>query len=233
VPSILRFAPYPSTRSQSPVMLAFGGPQCPKTNPPGEPGMTSPRQPRPLSSFIGTRSIGAEKAGIADGRFADRTEAFSRGNVLVSFLYMGISAVVDLDGESIVWARNGPWRLQHEPMLLDTGRMLLFDNQGGGDGVSRILEFDPIRMQPFWSYEGPATEPLFSASCGAVQRLDNGNTLITESDAGRAFEVTNASEIVWEFVSPHRAGDDGDLVATLFDLIRIPADSPPDWVEQR
>jgi len=42
--------------------------------------------------------------------------------------------------------------------------------------------------------------------------------------------VTRSKEIVWEFVSPHRAGDRGELVATLFDLTRIPADSPPGWI---
>lgn len=167
---------------------------------------------------------------VLDGRFAHRTQAFARGNVLVSFLYMGVIAVVNLDRESVVWARSGPWRMQHEPMLLGDGAMLIFDNMGGGEGVSRVLEFDPISMQPDWSFTGGVDEPFYSASCGAVQRLANGNTLITESDAGRAIEVTRSNEIVWEFVSPHRAGDGGELVATLFDLTRIPADSPPGWI---
>ena len=34
-----------------------------------------------------------------------------------------------------------------------------------------------------------------------AQRLPNGNTLITESDAGRVFEVTEGGDIVWEFVN--------------------------------
>ena len=43
---------------------------------------------------------------------------------------------------------------------------------------------------------------FFSELCGTCQRLPNGNTLITESTRGRAFEVTPDKEIVWEFVSP-------------------------------
>ena len=31
------------------------------------------------------------------------------------------------------------------------------------------------------------------------QRLPNGNTLITEADTGRVFEVTRKGEVVWEF----------------------------------
>ena len=36
-----------------------------------------------------------------------------------------------------------------------------------------------------------------------MQRLANGNTLITESVNGRAFEVTADGRIVWEFLAPH------------------------------
>ena len=36
-----------------------------------------------------------------------------------------------------------------------------------------------------------------------MQRLPNGNTLITEGSDGRVFEVTPEHEIVWEFISPY------------------------------
>jgi hypothetical protein len=52
--------------------------------------------------------------------------------------------------------------------------------------------------------------------------LKNGNTLIVESDNGRAFEVTPEKEIVWEYNSIYRAGEKGKYVATLLDLVRIP-----------
>ena len=38
-----------------------------------------------------------------------------------------------------------------------------------------------------------------------MQRLPNGNTLITEGSDGRVFEVTPDHKIVWEFVSPYKA----------------------------
>jgi hypothetical protein len=38
-----------------------------------------------------------------------------------------------------------------------------------------------------------------------VQRLPNGNTLITEGAFGRIFEVTAAGETVWEYVVPYFA----------------------------
>jgi hypothetical protein len=57
-----------------------------------------------------------------------------------------------------------------------------------------------------------------------ARRLPNGNTLIVESQAGRAIEVTPDQEIVWEFVHPHRAGPQDELIAQLFDVVRLPPD---------
>ena len=62
-----------------------------------------------------------------------------------------------------------------------------------------------------------------------VRVFPNGNTLVTESDAGRAFEVTPSGEIVWEFLSPWRAGEAGELVATLFEVVRLPPDFDTSW----
>ena len=76
-------------------------------------------------------------------------------------------------------------------------------------------------------------DPFFTATCGTAERLPNGNTLITESDNGRAFEVTPDKEIVWEFYNPHRAGPDDEYIATLFEVIRLPSDFPTDWVGDR
>src|SRR5690606_36181070 len=109
----------------------------------------------------------------------------------------------------------------------------LFDNLGGRDpriGRSRVLEIDPATGAVTWSYEGTVKTPFQSDTCGSCQRMPNGNTVITESDHGRAFEVTRDGEIVWEFVSPHRAGERNELIATLFELIRLPPDFPLDWL---
>jgi hypothetical protein len=37
-------------------------------------------------------------------------------------------------------------------------------------------------------------------------------------------------EIVWEFHNPHRAGDNNELVATLFEMVRVDEDFFP-WLE--
>lgn len=158
----------------------------------------------------------------------DAGPAFRAGNVLVSMRELDAIAIVDMQREVVAWAGRGPFRRQHDPHVLPGGAILLFDNSGLGRR-SRALEFDPETAEAGWAYSGSDADFLYSKWCGAVQRLENGNTLITESDNGRALEVTRQGDRVWEFHSPHRAGEGGRFVATLFELERLPQDFPIDW----
>lgn len=167
---------------------------------------------------------------VFDGRLAKVNPIFKAGNLLISVLYLDLLAIVDPDQSSVVWATTGSWKRQHEPILLEENAMLLFDNQGLG-AASRVMEFDPTTLQIRWEYRGDKKNPFYSAECGTSYRLPNGNTLINESLFGRSFEVTADKTIVWEFLNPHRAGKDGQLIATLFDLVRLPPDFPLSWAK--
>jgi hypothetical protein len=166
---------------------------------------------------------------VLDGKQKEGLSAFQAGNVLVSFPYLNTIAVLDMDSEKIVWALSGFWISQHQPTLLDTGNILVLDNQGDS-GKSRVVELDPLIQEVVWSYEGSKFD-FFTKTCGSNQRLVNGNTLITESDFGRAFEVTPEHEIVWEYYTPNRTGVNNELIATLFEVIRMDPEEPLDWLE--
>lgn len=120
------------------------------------------------------------------------------------------------------------------------GNILVFDNGGwAGYGYfgmpshvrlwSRVIEFNPVTFNIVWQYSYivlnwwfPRTgenHRFFSYYISSAQRLPNGNTLITEGSNGRVFEVTNKSEIVWEYDTPTR-------VNQLYRAYRI----PPEWV---
>jgi hypothetical protein len=170
---------------------------------------------------------------LLDGRLAERLPAFRRGRALVSMLIPNAIAVVDLERGEVAWALQGGFRSQHDPKLLANGHILLFDNRGADPWKSRVLELDPQSGEVAWSYAGSAERPFFSQSCGAAERLPNGNTLVSESDAGRAFEVTPDGKIVWEYYNPHRAGEREELIATLFEMVRLPPDFPTDWAGPR
>lgn len=91
------------------------------------------------------------------------------------------------------------------------GNILVFDNQGGSGypavsfqistGSSRVVEIDPSTKEIVWEYRPGSS--FFSAFTSLARRLPNGNTVITEGQTGRVFQVTKAGEIVWEYVSPH------------------------------
>lgn len=156
--------------------------------------------------------------------------AFRPGRVLVCFRELHAVAVVDLDRERVVWLQQGPWGMPHQPTVLEDGRLMVFDNMGH-QGFSRVVEFDVPRGEVVWQYAGDPPESLFSIFSGSAQRLPGGTTLVTESYAGRALEVTREGRVVWEFVSPHRAGERGELVAVLSEVLRLPPDTPLGWLE--
>ncbi len=167
---------------------------------------------------------------VLDGSLAERIPAFRKGNVLLSMRQLSLLAVLDMDSEQIVWVSSGLWFEQHDPKVLRNGNILVFDNRGD-DGKSRVIEFDPVSGEVVWVYAGSDGNMFFTKMCGASHRLPNGNTLATESDYGRAFEVTPEGEIVWEFLNPHYAGKSENLIATLFDVVRLEPDFPLSWSE--
>lgn len=169
---------------------------------------------------------------LLDGRGSGRVPAFEQGNLLLCMAQPSLLAVLDLGRGKVVWAHKGQFQTPHDPQLLDDGNLLLFDNQGL-PGESRALELDPVTGETRWEYRGSAQHPLLSERMGSVQRLPNGNTLITESEGGRVIEVTAQGEIVWEFHTPHRAGEEGEFIATIGRMRRLPPDYPIDWVPGR
>jgi outer membrane protein assembly factor BamB len=169
---------------------------------------------------------------VLDNRAASRIPDLKAGHVLVSSFILNAVLAVDLKKERVVWSHSADYLRQHDAQILPNGNMLLLDNRGGNPtfGWSRILEYAPPDMKQVWAYEGTEDEKFGTYSCGAVQRLYNGNSLITETDNGRAFEITAKGDLVWEFISPHRAGEDRELVASLFDLQRISPSYVP-WLK--
>ncbi|MFH1501572.1 MAG: arylsulfotransferase family protein [Candidatus Eisenbacteria bacterium] len=165
---------------------------------------------------------------LEDG-MVDGVPEFRKGSILLSLRIPNLLAILDMEIGEITWATRGEWRSQHDPSVLPGGTVLLFDNKGYEE-KSRLIEFDPRSGDVVWTYVGEVPALFFSLTCGTVQRLPNGNTLATESDRGRAIEVTQDGSIVWEYLNPERAGEDGRFIATIFEMTRLPADFPLDWL---
>ena len=126
---------------------------------------------------------------------------FKSGNILFSLPHSNIIGVIEYPSGKIVWAW-GPGILdaQHQPSMLENGRILLFDN-GKKRGWSRIVEIDPIAEKVVWEYHATPKEGFYSPILSGVTRLPNGNTFICEGTSNRLFEITPDGEIVWDYIS--------------------------------
>jgi hypothetical protein len=136
---------------------------------------------------------------------------FEAGDLLISMREINLVMVVDPETEKIRWAKTGPWVRQHEPHFMPDGRISVFDNRqvdnaqhaarGKPRLASRILAIDPKTGAIEVLHEGTLEQPFYTDIMGKQQALANGNLLVTEPTAGRAFEVTPDGRIVWSFIN--------------------------------
>ena len=160
---------------------------------------------------------------IIDGDLADQSPSFQAGFILIAVRELDIIAIIDPEKRKVIWALTGFWRAHHHPTVLPDGNILLFDNCGSGGRKSKVIEFNPLTQEIAWAYRGDSENKFYSQYSGSCHRLPNGNTLIVESDSGRAFEVTAENKIVWQFNNPYR-GTPGEGGGSLYELIRINPD---------
>jgi hypothetical protein len=149
---------------------------------------------------------------------------FEAGDAMVSFRNLNLIVVFDPDSGVVKWSQTGPWLRQHDPDFLPDGRILVFDNRDdGADGRlldgSRLLAIDPVTRDVETIHEGTPAAPFFTSGRGEADVLENGNYLVTETAAGRVFEVTPDGDIVWSFI--HRY--DADRILYINGASRYPA----------
>ena len=111
---------------------------------------------------------------------------------------------------------------QHDAQWIDeglpgAGNILIYNNRNNAvrenepteDEYSSILEIKlPLRDDGSYDWSADAEivwqydKGFYSSFISGVQRLPNGNTLITEGASGRLIEVTAEGEVVWVFINP-------------------------------
>ncbi len=132
---------------------------------------------------------------------------FTPGDLLVSIRNLNMILVTDAKMERIKWHRVGPWIRQHDPDWGTDGRITVFDNHpdGTADGTrfggSRIIAIDPATGETQTIFGGRKDQHFFTNQRGLHQMLSDGSMLITEANAGRAFQVDRAGRMVWQYVN--------------------------------
>ncbi len=125
---------------------------------------------------------------------------------------------------------------QHDVQWIEEGRenagdLIVYNNGNGRDTLySSVDVFSPPLVngsytknpnQPFgpentsWTWD--IGTDMYAPSISGVERLPNGNTLVTYGTRGTFFEVDLTGEIVWKYISPINTGDvmqQGDSIYT-------------------
>jgi hypothetical protein len=183
-------------------------------------------------------------------------ERFAPNNIIISSRQSSVIAIIGRDGSVVWQIGPDFSRTEEEQAigqiigqhhahfipkgLPGAGNLMIFDNGGSsgygdpspispsGQGIyarsnSRIVEINPVTLELVWSY---TSANFFSTNISGAQRLENGNTLITEGAPGRVFEITSAGEIVWEYMNaPSLSGSGSNSVYRAYRL-------PYSWIPQ-
>lgn len=165
---------------------------------------------------------------LPDTPLGKKDKRFQKGNWLICLRNEDLICILDKNTKKILWSW-GPGELDwpHTPTMLDNGNILIFDNRKHGL-YSRVIEINPISGKILWQYKANPPEKFFSEFRGSNQRLPNGNTLITESENGRVFEVTANGEIVWEFINPEV--NDGKR-RQIYRMLRVRKEKIESWLD--
>ncbi len=108
---------------------------------------------------------------------------------------------------------------QHDIQWINEGRLgagdlIVFNNGHGRDYSSADVISPPLvngeyvlqsgsswgPAAPSWSWDQGTS--MFASSLGGVERLENGNTLVTWGVRGTLFEVNPEGEVVWKYINP-------------------------------
>jgi hypothetical protein len=139
---------------------------------------------------------------------AAKIDGVSAGDLLVSIRQMHMLAIFDRNTGAIKWHHSGPWVRQHDPDITEDGLIEVYDNGGEHLNADRfqgssIISLDAATGESATLYPLGPDQRFHSRIMGTHQLLANGNRLITESMAGRVFEIDQDGNVVWDYVKPY------------------------------
>jgi len=159
---------------------------------------------------------------------------FEAGDLVVSLKHPNLVLVLDPASRTVKWSTDsGPSDghhliQQHDPDFMGEGWIGVFNNRedltdrGTMLGGSQILAFQPHTDSVKVLFPTSRSGTIYTRNRGKWQYLKNGNLLLTESNAGRAVEVTAHGQVVWERIhQPYSESEVPFLTeATRYDLTR-------------
>lgn len=132
------------------------------------------------------------------------------GNILASLRSVSAVIIISRATGEVLWHLDATVvAQQHCASELADGSILIFDNgtfrHHESATYSRVIQVDRATKKIVWEYRDAHPMTFFTPFMGGAQRLQNGNTLVTEAAFGRIFEVTQEGKMCWEYVNPEFA----------------------------
>jgi len=136
---------------------------------------------------------------------------FKPGDVMISLRNINAIIVFDSRDWRAKFTSIGALLRQHDPHFVDGNTISVFDNNNlavwtknetlpdSAGHYSRIATLSATTGRVETRYTGTRERPFFTDIMGQHQLLPNGNTLVTETIAGRVFELDRDANIVWEY----------------------------------
>lgn len=141
---------------------------------------------------------------------------FKAGNIMVSDRMHSLIFIIDPKSKKVVWAYESKSEHGgvHSPKWLKSDRILFFANtmrQADDRLRSEVHELDPLSKEIVWKYTEPPLGQMLCDRFGSVQRLDNGNTLISYGcENSSVLEINPAGKTVWKWqYFEEQIGSDG------------------------
>ncbi len=142
---------------------------------------------------------------------------FKAGDVMISLRNINAIIVFDPSNWQVKFTSIGAVLRQHDPNFVDGNTISVFDNNNlavwrdesspdAAGHYSRIATISAVTGKVTTRFAGTRERPFFTDIMGQHQLLPNGNLLVTESIAGRVFELDRNNEIVWEYFNVVRDG---------------------------
>ena len=161
-------------------------------------------------------------------QLAPKFPMFEAGDLLISFRDLNTMFVTSPGGQ-LKWIDAHAMQMQHDLDFEPDGQIVAFDNQSdwtfwgkGAPKGSRIAAIDPVTHAVSVRYPTPGAPRFYSSMTGKHQLLPNGNRLVTQGFAGRAFEIADDGTIVWEYVN---APFDATRVSEIHEATRYALDA--------
>lgn len=165
---------------------------------------------------------------------------FAPGDLLLSLREQNMLVVVSPRDWRVKWHQVGPWRRQHDPEFIADGTITLFNNNVyrtllgdrdtspvDGPFLSEIGRVDPATGRYTRVWGNRPGQQMLSVIRGKQEPRPGGGFLVTEFEAGRAFETDAEGKIIWEYLNRY----DDTRVAEITEARSYPASyfTVQDW----